>query len=55
MPFHIEKKHPSLDIIYYAGNYQWHKNRDNRLVYETEESACVECNQVRGTIVEETE
>jgi hypothetical protein len=55
MPFHIQKKHPSAGTLYYAGNYQWHKDRDNRLVYGTEDGARVECNHVRGTIVEETE
>ena len=53
MPFHIEKKHPRVGTLYYAGNYQWHKNKDNRLVFETEECAGDECNAVRGTIIEE--
>ena len=53
MPFHIEKKHPSLGTIYYSGNYQWHQKKKNRLIYETEDSASVECFHVRGKIVEE--
>ena len=55
MPFHIEKKHPSLGTIYYSGNYQWHQKKENRMIYETEECACCECGHVLGTIVEETE
>ena len=53
MPFHIEKKHPRLGTLYYVGNYQWNTDEDNRVVYETEESAYGESNAVRGTIVEE--
>ena len=53
MPFHIEKKHPQFGTLYYTGNLQWNKNKDKRFLYETEEGACCDCNNLRGTIVEE--
>tara|TARA_B100000900_G_C20381083_1_gene634593 strand:+ start:623 stop:784 length:162 start_codon:yes stop_codon:yes gene_type:complete len=53
MPFHIEKSHP-VGKIYYVGNLQWHRNKDNRMIFESEDQARLENNKIHGTITEET-
>lgn len=55
MSFHIKKNNSRFGTLYYVGNLQFHQNRDKRFIYETEEEANHDSNQIRGTVVEETE
>ena len=54
MAYHIEKMDARFGRkVYYVGNNQWNTNDTHKLVFSDLEEAQRECNNVRGTLVEE--
>jgi len=54
MAYHITRLNPRTGkTMFYVGNNQWNTVDTHKLVFSDREEACRECNNVRGTLVEE--
>ena len=54
MAFYITRKEPRTGKdMFYVGNNQWNRSDTHKMVFSDRTEAMRECNNVRGTLVEE--